>query len=96
MKAAISEIRRLLAGKTVDLLVADSVMRAAFERFLEILSEASRNVPPDWKDEHRKSRGDKLPISATSSAMSIIGWMSKSSGQSTRKILMAWRPQSTF
>lgn len=26
--------------------------RAAFERFLEILSEASRHVPDEWKREH--------------------------------------------
>jgi uncharacterized protein with HEPN domain len=27
----------------------DAVIRAAFERFLEIVSEASRHVPDDWK-----------------------------------------------
>lgn len=52
MKGAVGEIRKLLAGKTVDSLVNDNAARAAFERFLEILSEASRSVPADWKDEH--------------------------------------------
>jgi len=51
MKAAISEIRRLLADKKVNDLVADPATRAAFERFLEILSEASRHIPDEWKGE---------------------------------------------
>lgn len=49
MKAAIAEIRALLSGKTMDVLSADRMTRAAFERFLEILSEASRHVPDEWK-----------------------------------------------
>ena len=36
---------------------ADAVTRAAFERFLEILSEASRSVPDEWKAEF----GPKIP-----------------------------------
>lgn len=52
MKGAISQIRKLLNGKSVDSVVTDVATRAAFERFLEILSEASRHVPQAWKDEH--------------------------------------------
>lgn len=52
MRGAIGEIKQLLAGKTVNSLVTESATRAAFERFLEILSEASRHIPTDWKDEH--------------------------------------------
>jgi uncharacterized protein with HEPN domain len=36
-------------GKTLEDVQADRVVRAAFERFLEILSEASRHVPQALK-----------------------------------------------
>jgi uncharacterized protein with HEPN domain len=52
MQRAISEIRKLLAGKSLDILMSDAATRAAFERFLEILSEASRHVPEDLKAEY--------------------------------------------
>jgi len=51
MKQAIVDIRQLLAGKSVDALSSDNVTRAAFERFLEVLSEASRHVPDNSKAE---------------------------------------------
>ena len=51
MKSAISEIRKLLEGKSVNSLMSDAATRAAFERFLEILSEASRHIPDDLKEE---------------------------------------------
>ena len=51
IKGAITEIRNLLDGKHFDVLVNDRPTRAAFERFLEILSEASRHIPQNWKDE---------------------------------------------
>jgi len=51
MQKAISEIRRLLEGKSVNTLMSDAATRAAFERFLEILSEASRHIPEDLKNE---------------------------------------------
>jgi uncharacterized protein with HEPN domain len=53
MKNAILEIRKLLTDKTSDAVVTDMATRAAFERFLEILSEASRHVPENWKGEHQ-------------------------------------------
>lgn len=53
MKNAIVEIRKLFAGKTSDAIVTDTATRAAFERFLEILSEASRHIPNEWKNEHQ-------------------------------------------
>jgi uncharacterized protein with HEPN domain len=46
---AIEQIDLLLAGKSFEDLVKDRVLRAAFERFLEILSEASRHVPDEIK-----------------------------------------------
>ncbi|MGD9920746.1 MAG: DUF86 domain-containing protein [Pseudorhodoplanes sp.] len=51
IKAAIIEINKLLEGKSSDILSTDRAVRAAFERFLEIASEASRHIPQEWKDE---------------------------------------------
>ncbi|GGF75004.1 DUF86 domain-containing protein [Azorhizobium oxalatiphilum] len=51
MKQSIEDIRALLEGRSPDILVADRMVRAAYERFLEILSEASRHVPEAWKQE---------------------------------------------
>lgn len=51
IKKCIVEIRQLLAGKTLEDLQKETVTRAAFERFLEILSEASRHIPDEWKRE---------------------------------------------
>jgi uncharacterized protein with HEPN domain len=51
IKQSITNIRELLGGRGFDELYADNVSRAAFERFLEILSEASRSVPDEWKTE---------------------------------------------
>lgn len=49
IKDAIVEIRTLLDDKTFASLNAERATRAAFERFLEIISEASRHIPEDWK-----------------------------------------------
>jgi uncharacterized protein with HEPN domain len=46
---AIGEIDRALAGKSYDEFAADRLLRAAIERFLEMISEASRYVPDDAK-----------------------------------------------
>jgi uncharacterized protein with HEPN domain len=49
VKDAIEQTRLLLAGRTMDEARSDRVVWAAFERFLEIVSEASRHIPDDWK-----------------------------------------------
>lgn len=49
---AIDDINRLLGGKTIEALSSDRMARAAFERFIEIISEASRYIPDDMKAEH--------------------------------------------
>lgn len=49
MKQSIEDIRALLQGRSFEAMHSDRPARAAFERFLEILSEASRGVPDDWK-----------------------------------------------
>lgn len=46
---AIDQIDNLLENKGYPDLVADKVAKAAFERFLEILSEAARHIPADMK-----------------------------------------------
>lgn len=51
MQQALDDIRVLLADATLDELREDRIRRAAFERFLEVVSEASRHIPDDWKAE---------------------------------------------
>lgn len=46
---AIDQIHALLKNKTYQDLTSDKVAKAAFERFLEILSEASRHIPENLK-----------------------------------------------
>jgi uncharacterized protein with HEPN domain len=48
---AIDQTHSLLEDKTFDDLLNDRVLRAAFERFIEILSEASRHIPDALKAE---------------------------------------------
>ncbi|MEX0851808.1 MAG: HepT-like ribonuclease domain-containing protein [Bauldia sp.] len=50
IKQSIDDIRKLLDGKAEDDLRSQPVKRAALERFLEIISEASRHLPQEWKD----------------------------------------------
>lgn len=45
----IDQIHSLLEDKTFDDLLRDRFVRAAFERFIEILSEASRHIPESLK-----------------------------------------------
>ena len=52
IKMCVMHIRSLLEGKAFEQVQNEPATRAAFERFLEILSEASRHVPDDWKSEH--------------------------------------------
>jgi len=47
---AIDQIHALLKGKTYQDLTSEKVAKAAFERFLEILSEASRHIPESLKE----------------------------------------------
>jgi uncharacterized protein with HEPN domain len=46
---AINDINHILEGKNRDEFVADRILRAATERLLEIISEASRRIPEDIK-----------------------------------------------
>ena len=57
VRDAVASIRTLLEGKTGPDALSDVIVRAALERFLEIVSEASRHIPTEWKDEH----GSQVP-----------------------------------
>ncbi|MCA6117631.1 DUF86 domain-containing protein [Bradyrhizobium sp. WSM 1738] len=46
---AIGNIREVVAGQTRESFSENLVMRMAVERLLEIISEASRSIPPDVK-----------------------------------------------
>ena len=54
IKEAIAIIERRVAGKILDDLAADDVLRDAIERRIEIISEASRRLPEDLKARHPK------------------------------------------
>jgi hypothetical protein len=47
--AAVEHIDRLLHAKSFHDVQSDPFTRAAFERFLEIISEASRHIPDEMK-----------------------------------------------
>lgn len=49
IKGAICSVYELPDGKTFEDLSSERFTRAAFERYLEIISEASRHVPDHWK-----------------------------------------------
>jgi uncharacterized protein with HEPN domain len=52
IKQAIGDIRQVLNGFTYERMLGDVRTRAAFERLLEIVSEASRHVPQDWRTKY--------------------------------------------
>ncbi len=49
MKQGIGHVRELLKGKTIADVRSAPHTRVALERYLEIVSEASRHVPDEWK-----------------------------------------------
>lgn len=49
---AIAQIELLVDASDVAGFSSDRIKRAAFERFLEIISEASRHIPHDFKVSH--------------------------------------------
>jgi uncharacterized protein with HEPN domain len=49
---AIGHVRDLMDGRSLADLTSDAIGRAAFERFMEIISEASRHVPAAMKNQH--------------------------------------------
>lgn len=49
---AIDQIDALLAERGLEKVMQDRIVRAAFERFVEIISEASRHIPAGLKARH--------------------------------------------
>lgn len=49
IKESIRSARELMNGRDLIALEADIVRKAAFERFLQIISDASRGLPEEWK-----------------------------------------------
>jgi uncharacterized protein with HEPN domain len=52
MLEAIVDIEQITAGRSFEAYAADRPARRAVERCIEIVSEASRRLPPDLKDRH--------------------------------------------
>lgn len=52
IKERIGYIRDLLAAKSLEQLEGDVQAGAALERFFEVISEASRHLPENWKSAH--------------------------------------------
>jgi uncharacterized protein with HEPN domain len=52
MLEAISDIEELTAGRALESYAADRPTRRAVERCIEIVSEASRRLPPEMKSRH--------------------------------------------
>ena len=49
---AIADLRSILGERAVEEIAADRTRRYAAERCVEIISEASRRIPEDWKAEY--------------------------------------------
>jgi uncharacterized protein with HEPN domain len=52
IKDAIASTRSLINAFSADEIEHDAIRRAALERFLEIISEASRHIPEDLRAQH--------------------------------------------
>ena len=52
IEEAVQKLRHVLGGRSFEEIEKDFVLKAAAERFVEIISEASRRIRPDWKAEH--------------------------------------------
>lgn len=52
IKDAIADIRRLRASTSDEQITRDRILRAALERFFEIISEASRHIPDNHRAAH--------------------------------------------
>lgn len=52
IRRAIANLHLLCDGQNVAEVLGDPLRRAAYERFIEIISEASRHIPESMKAEH--------------------------------------------
>jgi uncharacterized protein with HEPN domain len=60
MLEAIDDMEQIMAGRSFEAYAADRPTRRAVERCIEIVSEASRRLPPDLKDRHPAIPWSKL------------------------------------
>jgi hypothetical protein len=79
---AITDVTQFIAGRSFDEYQRDKLLRLAIERCIEIISEASRHIPPDMKARGMlQSHGRKSPTSATFCAMHTSPWIRRSCGK---------------
>ncbi|HKG84866.1 MAG TPA: HepT-like ribonuclease domain-containing protein [Beijerinckiaceae bacterium] len=52
IEEAVQKLRHVLGDRSFEEIEKEFVLKAAAERFVEIISEASRRIRPDWKAEH--------------------------------------------
>lgn len=81
---AIADIERLLDGKTVGFVADDRIAKAAYERLLEIVSEASRYIPVALRTRRHRFPGGRSPTSAIGSDMVMTRSASTGFGGSER------------
>jgi uncharacterized protein with HEPN domain len=72
---AIDDIRAIVAEQTQESFAENLVVRMAVERFLEIISEASRFIPPEMKARDRTINWRRLADLGTGCAMRITARM---------------------
>jgi uncharacterized protein with HEPN domain len=68
---AIKDIQAFVTGRSFDDYVSDTMFRLAIERCVEIISEASRHVPPDMKAQHPQVPWQNVADIGTSFATDI-------------------------
>ena len=78
--AAIEGLERATAGKSLEQYRTDWLLRMATQRAVEIISEASRHIPPALRDAYPIPTGARLQPSATCSATPATRSMTRSSG----------------
>ena len=57
IRERIALIRDLLAGRTYESAIGDLNLWASFERHIEVISEASKSIPEEWK----QAQGRTIP-----------------------------------
>jgi uncharacterized protein with HEPN domain len=65
IEEAVQKLRHVLGGRSFEEIKKDFVLKAAAERFVEIISEASRRIRPDWRQSTRRCPGPRWRASET-------------------------------
>jgi uncharacterized protein with HEPN domain len=82
---AIADVDEMLLGKTLEQFTTDQMLRLATERLLEIVCEASRNLPERVKQDAPDINWRKCSISAIGYGTRITQLMSSRFGKSFRR-----------